>query len=141
MSIKIPVYKPSINGNEKKYVNECLESSQISSKGKFLNKFELEFSKYLGVKYSSSVSNGTVAIHLALKALDLGQGDEIIVPSFTYISSVNAIDYVGANPVFVDSREDTWNLDVNEVEKKFHKRLRLFQLFIFMGQHVIWISY
>ena len=80
----------------------------------------------MGVKYSSSVSNGTVAIHLALKALDLGQGDEIIVPSFTYISSVNAIDYVGANPVFVDSREDTWNLDVNEVEKKFHKRLRLF---------------
>ena len=124
MNIKIPVYKPSINGNEKKYVNECLESTWISSKGKFLNKFELEFSKYLGVKYSSSVSNGTVAIHLALKALDLGQGDEIIVPSFTYIASVNAIDYVGANPVFVDSREDTWNLDVNEVEKKISQKTK-----------------
>lgn len=124
MSIKIPVYKPSISGNEKKYVNECLNSSWISSKGEFIEKFELKFSKYLGVKHSSTVSNGTVAIHLALKALDLDKDDEIIVPSFTYIASVNAIDYIGAKPVFVDSKKDTWNLDVNEVEKKITKNTK-----------------
>ena len=97
MKIKYPVYKPSLNGNEKKYVMECLDSTWISSKGKFISEFENKFAEYLGVKYAASVSNGTVALHVALLALGIGNGDEVIVPTFTYIASVNAITYTGAN--------------------------------------------
>jgi perosamine synthetase len=84
MKYKYPVYRPILSGNEKKYVNECLDSTWISSKGKFIEEFENKFSDYLGIKYSASVSNGTVAIHVALLALGIGPGDEVIVPSFTY---------------------------------------------------------
>ncbi len=118
MKIKYPVYQPSLSGNEKKYVKECLDSTWISSKGKFINQFEENFSKYLGIKYSASVSNGTVALHAALLALGIGEGDEVIVPTFTYIASVNAIHYTGAVPVFVDSKEDTWQMDSADVKRK-----------------------
>jgi perosamine synthetase len=115
---KIPVYQPSLTGNEKKYVNECLDSSWISSKGKFIAEFEEKFADYTGVSHAASVCNGTVAIHLALVALGVGEGDEVIVPTLTYIASVNAIKYTGATPVFVDSDKDTWQLSVADVEKK-----------------------
>ncbi len=116
--IKYPVYQPSLNGNEKKYVNECLDSSWISSKGKFVNQFETSFAKYIGANFSASVCNGTVALHLALVALGIGEGDEVIVPTLTYIASVNAITYTGAKPIFVDSLDDTWQIDPKDVEKK-----------------------
>ena len=115
---KIPVYQPSLNGNEKKYVNECLDSTWISSKGKFVNEFENAFAEYVGVKHATTVSNGTVAIHLALLALGIGEGDEVIVPSLTYIASVNSIAYTGATPVFVDSLQDSWQIDPADVIKK-----------------------
>jgi perosamine synthetase len=115
---KIPVYQPSLNGNEKKYVNECLDSTWISSKGKFVKKFENTFADYLGVRHATTVSNGTVAIHLALLALGIGEGDEVIVPTLTYIASVNAIAYTGAKPVFVDSLKGSWQLDPKDVVKK-----------------------
>ncbi|MBC7629030.1 aminotransferase class I/II-fold pyridoxal phosphate-dependent enzyme, partial [Ferruginibacter sp.] len=83
--IKIPVYQPSLSGNEKKYVNDCLDSTWISSKGKYIESFETSFAKYIGVQHAASVSNGTVAIHLALIALGIGDGDEVIVPTLTYI--------------------------------------------------------
>jgi len=118
MKLKYPVYQPSLSGNEKKYVMECLDSTWISSKGKFINQFEEIFSEYIGIKYSSAVSNGTVALHVALLALDIGKGDEVIVPTFTYIASVNSISYTDAAPVFVDSKEDTWQMDPVEVKKK-----------------------
>lgn len=118
MAIKYPVYQPSLNGNEKKYVNECLESTWISSKGKFVNAFEKEFANYIGVDHAATVCNGTVALHLALEALGIGKGDEVIVPTLTYIASVNAITYTGATPVFVDSFEDTWQIDTDDVRKK-----------------------
>ncbi|MEY8213996.1 MAG: DegT/DnrJ/EryC1/StrS family aminotransferase [Colwellia sp.] len=114
----IPVYKPTLSGNEKKYVNECLDSTWISSKGDFIPRFEREFSNYLNVQAATTVSNGTVALHLALLALGIGPGDEVIVPTFTYVASVNAISYVGATPVFVDSLADTWNLDPEQVAAK-----------------------
>lgn len=120
-NIKIPVYQPSLTGNEKKYVNECLDSNWISSKGKFISLFEDEFSKYINIPHATTVSNGTVALHLALEALGIGPGDEVIVPTFTYVASVNAIAYVGAKPVFVDSLEDTWQLDPNDVKRKLTK--------------------
>ena len=118
MEIKIPVYRPSLTGNEKKYVNECLDSTWISSKGKFISLFEKGFANFVDAQYAASVSNGTVAIHLALVVLGIGPGDEVIVPTLTYIASVNAITYTGAKPVFVDSTEDTWQMDPEDVEKK-----------------------
>ena len=118
MEIKIPVYRPSLTGNEKKYVNECLDSTWISSKGKFIGQFEKGFAGFVGAQYAASVSNGTVAIHLALVVLGIGAGDEVIVPTLTYIASVNAVTYTGAKPVFVDSLEDTWQMDADDIEKK-----------------------
>lgn len=118
MSYKIPIYQPSLNGNEKTYVNECLDSTWISSKGRFIPEFERKFAEYTGVKYAATVCNGTVALHLALVALGIGVGDEVIVPTLTYISSVNAIVYTGATPVFVDSLESTWQMDPEDVHRK-----------------------
>ena len=121
---KYPVYQPSLNGNEKKYVDECLSSTWISSKGFFINEFENKFANYINVKHAASVCNGTVAIHLALAALGIGVGDEVIVPTFTYIASVNPIVQVGATPIFVDSLENTWQIDPNEIEKKITSKTR-----------------
>jgi perosamine synthetase len=122
--MKIPVYQPSISGNEKKYVNECLDSTWISSKGKFVVEFEKRFCEYTEVNLATTVSNGTVALHLALLALGIGPGDEVIVPTLTYIASVNAISYTGATPVFVDSLKDTWQLDPEDVRRKITARTR-----------------
>lgn len=121
---KIPLYQPSLTGNEKKYVNECLESTWISSKGEFIAKFEEKFASYTGVKYAATVSNGTVALHLALLALGIGPGDEVIVPTLTYIASVNAISYTGATPVFVDSLPDTWQMDPHAVKSNLSERTK-----------------
>lgn len=118
MEIKIPIYQPSLTGNEKKYVNDCLDSTWISSKGKYIAAFENAFAAYLKVNHAASVSNGTVAIHVALLALGIGPGDEVIVPTLTYIASVNAISYCGAIPVFVDSLPDTWQMSADDVRKK-----------------------
>ena len=116
--LKYPVYQPSLTGNEKKYVNECLDSTWISSKGKFLGEFEEKFANFIGVDYATSVCNGTVAVHLALLALGIGEGDEVIVPTFTYIASANPVLVVNAKPVFVDSLEDTWQMDPQDIEAK-----------------------
>lgn len=124
MNIKIPVYQPELNGNEKLYVNECLDTTWISSKGKFINEFETKFASFVGTKYAASVSNGTVALHLAMIALGIGPGDEVIVPSLTYISSVNAIVYVGATPIFIDSLQDTWQMDPEDLKRKISVRTK-----------------
>ena len=103
MKCRIPLYKPDISKKEISRVNECLKSSWISSKGKYIDKFEKLFSKYTKIKYSTVVVNGTAALHLALLSLNIKRDDEIIVPTFTYVASVNAIRYVNAKPVFIDS--------------------------------------
>lgn len=108
---RIPVYEPYLGGNVSLYVNECLTTGWISSRGQFISKFEEGFADYVGAEAATSVSNGTVAIHLALEALGIGKGDEVIVPSFTYIASVNTILQTGATPVFVDSLGDTLQVD------------------------------
>jgi perosamine synthetase len=115
---KIPVYQPYLQGNEKKYVNDCLDSTWISSKGQYIEKFEDHFRTYIGSSHAISVCNGTVALHLALLALDLVPGDEVIVPTLTYVASVNAIIYVGATPVFADSLSSTWQVDPEDVKRK-----------------------
>lgn len=114
----IPVYQPFLCGNEKRYVNECLDSSWISSRGEFIPKFEQAFAQRIGANHATSVCNGTVALHLALEALGIGPGDEVIVPTLTYIASVNTIAQTGAKPVFVDACADTWNLDIEDVKRK-----------------------
>jgi perosamine synthetase len=124
MKYKFPVYQPNLNGKEKKYVNECLDSTWISSKGKFINQFEIKFSEFTGIKYSVAVSNGTVALHIALLALGIGKEDEVIVPTFTYISSVNAINYTGAKPIFVDSDPLTWQIDTKAIEQKISNKTK-----------------
>lgn len=124
MAYIIPLYQPSLIGNEKQYVNECLDSTWISSKGKFVSLFEERFAEYLGIRHATTVSNGTVALHLALLALGIGSGDEVIVPTLTYIASVNAITYTGARPVFVDSLQNTWQIDPDDIKAKLSKRTK-----------------
>jgi perosamine synthetase len=124
MSYKYPVYQPNLSGNEKKYVQECLDSTWISSKGKFIKQFEDNFSNFTGIKNSVAVSNGTVALHVALLALGIKKDDEVIVPTFTYIASVNAIQYTGAIPIFVDSDPLTWQIDVTKIEEKISSKTK-----------------
>ncbi|MBK9099389.1 MAG: DegT/DnrJ/EryC1/StrS family aminotransferase [bacterium] len=124
MKFKYPVYQPFLNGNEKQYVLECLDSTWISSKGKFINEFEKKFADYLGIEFAASVSNGTVALHVALIALGIGPGDEVIVPTFTYIASVNSITYTGATPVFVESDTSTWQMDIADTRKKITSKTK-----------------
>ena len=114
----IPVCEPLLGGNELKYVTEAVGTGWISSSGKYVNQFEEAFAKYCGVKYAVAVCNGTVAIHLALSALGIGRGDEVIIPSFTMIATAFAVCYTGAKPVFVDADKDTWNIDVTKIEEK-----------------------
>lgn len=116
--MKYYVYQPSLTGNEKKYVNECLDTSWISSKGHFVTDFENAFAKYIGTKYASGVCNGTVAIQIAIKALGITKGDEVICPTFTYIASANPILEAGAKVVFADSSKDSWQIDADDIERK-----------------------
>ena len=107
----IPVAAPSLVGNERAYVLDCLESPWISSAGSYLERFEAACADLCGVRHAMACANGTVALHAALLALGVGPGDEVIVPTLTYVASANAVAYCGATPVFVDSEPATWNLD------------------------------
>lgn len=118
LSAMIPVYQPSFSGREKEYVNQCLDSTWISSKGEFIGRFERAFAEFIGAQHVTTVCNGTVAIHLALEALGIGSGDEVIVPTLTYVASVNTILQTGAKAVFVDSIESTWQIDPEDVRRK-----------------------
>lgn len=114
----IPVYKPTISAKAKEYVNDCLDSSWISSKGQYVDVFEQKFALATDIRYAASCCNGTSALHLSLMALGIGEGDEVIVPTFTYVASVNAIRYTGATPVFVDCDAETWQMDPDDVREK-----------------------
>jgi len=113
----IPVSRPLFIGNEKKYLNNCIEDSWVGP-GKFNEKFEISFAKYIGKKYAISVSNGSNALDLAIASLRLKKGDEIIVTNFTIISCISAIIRAGAKPVLVDIDNITWNFDINQIEQK-----------------------
>lgn len=113
---RTPVYQPYLAGNVSRYVNDCLETGWISSRGAFVSKFENAFAEFIGANEAASVANGTVAIHLALSALGIGAGDEVIVPTLTYVATVNMILQTGATPVFVDALEDTLQMDPAAVE-------------------------
>lgn len=113
----IPLCIPEIRGNEWQYVKECIDTSWVSSVGSYVDLFEKNFNEYVGSKKAVVTMNGTAAIQLALIALGVGAGDEVIVPSLTFISPVNAIKYVGATPVFVDVCRDTYVMDTEKVEE------------------------
>ena len=124
MKYKTYLYEPITGRDEKKFVNDCLNSNWISSKGKYIKKFEKRFSNFIKIKYSITVSNGTAALHLALLALNIKKRDEVIVPTFTYISPVNAIKYIGAKVKFIDSKLKTWQIDETKLEKMITKKTR-----------------
>jgi perosamine synthetase len=114
----IPVCEPTLAGNEKKYVLDCLETNWISSAGKYIPAFEEQFATECHCKYGVACANGTVALHLGLAALGLGPGDEVILPTFTMIATINAVTYTGATPVLIDSEPCTWNMDVEQLADK-----------------------
>lgn len=124
MSKFIPVAVPNFLGNEKKYVEDCMDTTWISSNGKYIAQFEEAFAKRLGAKHAIACSNGTVTLHAALLALGIKEGDEVIVPSFTYIATANAVKYCGATPVFADCLPDTWNIDPADIERKITARTK-----------------
>lgn len=114
----IPVNTPLLGGNEKKYINECIDTGWISSEGPFVKRFEEEFAARVERKFAVAVANGTAALEIALRALDLPDGSEVIMPSHTIISCAQAIVKAGLKPVLVDSDIDTWNMDVGLIESK-----------------------
>jgi perosamine synthetase len=116
--MKIPVSEPSIGEEELKNIIDCVKSSWISSKGKYIEEFEDGFSKFCGAKFGVSTSNGTAALHLALVALGVGPGDEVIVPTLTFVSTASIVTYCGAKPVFIDSEPSTWNIDSEKIKEK-----------------------
>ena len=120
----IPVCEPTLAGNEKKYVTECLDTNWISSIGKFIPRFEEEFAAECHCKYGVACANGTVALHLALATQGLQPGDEVILPTFTMIATINAVTYTGAKPVLIDTEPYTWNMDVNQLADKITSKTK-----------------
>jgi perosamine synthetase len=118
MSHFIPVNEPLLNGNEKKYLAECIESGWISSEGPFVGRFEEMLAHRAGRRHGIAVCNGSVALEAAVAALGIGQGDEVILPTFTIISCAAAVIRAGAMPVLVDADPLTWNMDVSQIEAK-----------------------
>jgi len=114
----IPVNTPLLSGNELKYVTECVETGWISSEGPFVTRFENEFAHYVNRNHGIAVANGSAALDIAVKALGLGKGDEVIMPTFTIISPAQSVVTAGAMPVLVDSDPITWNMDVSQIEAK-----------------------
>lgn len=120
----IPVSAPTLGEREAEYVRECLESTWISSRGQYIGRFEREFAALCGAAHAVACNTGTAALHLAMLALGIGPGDEVIVPTLTYVASANAVRYTGATVRFVDSDPVTWNLDPADVERKIGPRTR-----------------
>jgi len=120
----IPVNEPLLNGNEKKYLNECIDTGWISSEGPFIKRFEDGIASTVGRKYAVAVSNGTVAIDAAVTALGICRDDEVIMPAFTIISCITQIIRLGAKPVLVDSYPLTWNMDVSQIESRITSKTK-----------------
>ena len=117
----IPLHEPKFMGNEKKYLNDCIDSTFVSSVGKYVDKFEEEFAKSVGSKYAIATVNGTAALHVALILADVKKNDEVITQPLTFVATCNAISYIGATPVFVDVDIDTMGLSPKSL-KEFLKK-------------------
>jgi len=121
---KIPVSQPALGPEEQKLVDKAIRTGWISYLGEYVQEFEEGFADFCGVKYGCSVSSGTAALHLALLALGIGPGDEVIVPSLTFVATANVVTFTGARPVFVDVRGEDFNIDPEEIEKAITKKTR-----------------
>jgi perosamine synthetase len=120
----IPVNEPLLDGREKEFLMQCVDTGWISSDGPFVSEFERRFADYIGVKHGVAVCNGTAALETALYAAGIGKGDEIIMPSFTIISCALAAIRMGAVPVLVDAESETWNMDVAQIEARITKKTK-----------------
>jgi perosamine synthetase len=120
----IPIAAPVLGEKELEYITDCVRSGWISSLGEYVRRFERDFAAYCGVRYGVATHNGTVALHLVLVALGIGKGDEVIVPSLTFVATGNAVAYTGASPVFVDSDPSTWTIDPQAVTRAITPRTR-----------------
>jgi perosamine synthetase len=120
----IPVNQPLLNGREKELLMECIDTGWISADGPFIAEFERRFASFIGVEHGMAVCNGTAALETALFAAGIGQGDEVIMPSFTIISCALAAIRLGAVPVLVDAEPETWNMDVSRIEERITPRTR-----------------
>ena len=120
----IPVNEPLLDGNEQKYLAECITTGWISSEGPFVKRFEAQFAARVDRKYGIAVSNGSGALDIAIAALGIGRGDEVILPTFTIISCAAAIVRAGATPVVVDADPVTWNMDISQIETKITPRTK-----------------
>ncbi len=120
----IPVSEPFLSGKELEYVTDCIKTNWISSIGKYVKSFEDVFARFCGTSHAVSASSGTAALHLALLALDIKNGDEVIMPDLTFVASANAVLYCGARPVFVDVDKKTWNIDPEKIEAHITERSR-----------------
>ena len=121
---RIALAEPTIGGNAQAYLDECIRSNFVSSIGPFVTRFEEAFAAFVGSRYAVACASGTAAIHLAMLVLDVGAGDEVIVPSLTFVASANPVRYAGATPVFVDSEGETYNLDPALVAAELDRRAR-----------------
>ena len=120
----LPVMEPSLGGNEMKYVTDCIASGWISSQGHYITRFEEAFGKHHDGLHSLCVSNGTTALHLALAAMEIGPGDEVLVPDLTFAATANVVIHCGATPVLVDVDRTTWTLDVEDLKNRITSRSR-----------------
>src|SRR5262245_44249512 len=120
----IPVNQPLLNGNEAKYLLECVENGWISSEGPFVRQLEEGMAKLVEQRHGIAVANGSVALDLAVAALGIGPGDEVVLPTFTIIACAAAIVRAGATPVVVDSEPLTWNIDPAQIEAKITSRTK-----------------
>ncbi len=120
----LPVSEPSLDGNEARYLAECLDSQWISSAGPFVQRFGERFAEASGCRFGIPCASGTTALHLAVAALGLGPGDEVLMPTFTMVATASAVHYTGATPVFVDAEPETWNVDVARLEAAITPRTR-----------------
>jgi len=113
----IPLHEPKFLGNEKKYLNECIDSTFVSSVGKFVDEFERKIASYTGTKYAVATSNGTSALHIALLLANVENNDEVITQPLTFVATCNAINYCGAQPVFVDVDQDTMGMSPSALKE------------------------
>ena len=121
----IPVNEPIFFGNEKKYLANCIDTRWIGSDGKYVNLLEKKLSSFVKRRFGIAVSSGTAALEIAFASLKLKKNDEVILPSFTIISCLNPILRAGAKPIFIDVDPKTWNMDVNQIEKKITKKTKI----------------
>ncbi|MHA4844008.1 DegT/DnrJ/EryC1/StrS family aminotransferase [Flavitalea antarctica] len=124
MSNPVPVNTPSLTGNELKYLSQCIETGWISSEGPFITEFEKKFSDYIGTEHGVAVSSGSAALDIAVQAIGIGEGDEVIMPAFTIISPAQSVIRAGGIPVLVDCDKDSWNIDVSRIESKINSRTK-----------------